>query len=91
MMHEQLSQYEISSCFVNSADFGLAQSRQRFLVVGRRKDVQGAFSFPDRIVRRNSTVGDVLKGLPEPPRDYSVHKLFANHQRASADRALRCL
>jgi DNA (cytosine-5)-methyltransferase 1 len=82
MMHEQLGDYEISNCFVNSADFGLAQSRQRFLVVGRRKDVHGAFSFPQRIVKRNTTVGDVLKGLPEPPRNYSVHKMFANHQRA---------
>jgi DNA (cytosine-5)-methyltransferase 1 len=82
MMHEQLGDYEISDCFVNSADFGLPQSRQRFLVVGRRKDVHGAFSFPERIVKRNTSVGDVLKGLPEPPRDYSVHKMFANHQRA---------
>lgn len=82
MMHEQLGNYEISPQFVNSADFGLAQSRDRFLVVGRRRDVRGAFAFPGRIVKRNTTVGQALKGLPEPPRDYSVHKMFANHQQA---------
>lgn len=82
LMHEQLADYEINHCFVNSADFGLPQSRQRFLVVGRRRDVNGAFEFPRRIVSGITTVGDALKGLPEPPEDYSVHARFANHQRA---------
>ncbi|MBP6603353.1 MAG: DNA cytosine methyltransferase [Verrucomicrobiales bacterium] len=81
-MHDDLGDYEISSCFVDSSNFGLAQSRQRFLVVGRRRDVLGAFSFPTGIVKRKVTVGDVLKGLPEPPDDYTSHRKFANHQQA---------
>lgn len=81
-MHEKLEDYEISSCFVNSSEFGLAQTRQRFLVVGRRRDVAGAFSFPSRVVRKKVTVGDALGGLPEPPADYSSHAKFANHQKA---------
>src|SRR3569623_1721374 len=28
------------------------------------------------------TVGDVLRGLPEPPMDYSNHPKYPNHQRA---------
>ncbi|MCU0797458.1 MAG: DNA cytosine methyltransferase [Akkermansiaceae bacterium] len=82
MMHRRFADYELSHCFVNSAHFGLAQTRERFLVVGRRRDVKGAFSFPARMVSHAPTVGETLKGLPEPPEDYSVHPEFANHQRA---------
>lgn len=82
MMHDTFGDYEISPCFINSADFGLPQARERFLVVGRRRDVLGAFSFPGRIVRRHTTVGETLRGLPEPPADYSVHPRWANHQKA---------
>lgn len=82
LMHSELSDYEITSKFVNSSAFGLPQSRDRFLIVGRRRDVKGAFGFPERIVDRIQTVGDALGDLPEPPADYSVHKKFANHQKA---------
>jgi DNA (cytosine-5)-methyltransferase 1 len=82
MMHDTFSDYEISPYFINSSKFGLPQARERFLVVGRRRDVTGAFSFPDRIVKSQVTVGDALKGLPEPPKDYSVHPRVANHQNA---------
>ena len=82
MMHDRLSDYEISAGFVNSADFGLPQARERFLVVGRRHDVNGAFSLPTRIVTRGRTIGDTLKGLPEPQTDYTTHPVFSNHQRA---------
>lgn len=82
MMHETFGDYEISPYFINSSKFGLAQTRERFLVVGRRRDVQGAFSYPDRIVNSLTTVGEAFRGLPEPPSDYSVHPRFANHQNA---------
>lgn len=87
MMHETFCDYEISPCFINSADFGLPQTRERFLVVGRRRDVHGAFSFPERIVKRHTTVGETLRGLPEPPDDCSVHPLWANHQKAKVTEA----
>ena len=82
LMHERFTDYEIEYGFANSANFGLPQARERFLVVGRRRDVGGAFSFPTRIVSKTTTVGEALSGLPEPPRDYSVHRDFSNHQRA---------
>ena len=82
MMHDTFSDYEISPYFINSSRFGLPQARERFLVVGRRRDVAGAFFFPDRIVKSQTTVGEALKGLPEPPKDYSVHPRIANHQNA---------
>ncbi len=82
MMHDRLAEYEISPRFVNSSAFGLAQKRERFLVVGRRRDVKGSFHFPSRIFESRTTVGEALSGLPEPPADYSVHPRIANHQNA---------
>jgi DNA (cytosine-5)-methyltransferase 1 len=82
LMHDRFTDYEINHCFVNSVDFGLPQARERFLLVGRRRDVNGPFSFPKKIVSYGPTVGDALKGLPEPPEDFSVHPEYANHQRA---------
>lgn len=82
LMHETFEEYEISPCFINSSDFGLPQARERFLIVGRRRDVLGSFSFPNRIVKRKTTIGETLKSIPEPPADYSVHTRLANHQKA---------
>ena len=77
-----LSHYDIESCIVNSANFGLAQTRERFLVVGRRWDVPSGFVFPGPLAGKWQKVGDVLSGLPEPPADYSAHPNYPNHQRA---------
>jgi DNA (cytosine-5)-methyltransferase 1 len=82
MIHEQLAEYEISNAIINSADFGLPQARERFLVVGRRRDVAGAFHLGMETVSQRVTVGHVLAKLPEPPEDYSTHPEFPNHQRA---------
>lgn len=81
-MASELSGYDILSRFVNSADFGLAQTRERFLVVGRRWDHPANFAFPAPLVSSWSTVGEVLQGLPEPPEDFTPHRSFPNHQRA---------
>lgn len=82
MMHDTFGDYEISPYFINSSKFGLPQTRERFLIVRRRRDVLGAFYFPDRIVKSRTTVGEALRGLPEPPKDYSIHPLLASHQNA---------
>ncbi|MBE2283586.1 MAG: DNA cytosine methyltransferase [Prosthecobacter sp.] len=81
-MYDRLTGYIIDFSFVNSADYGLAQTRERFLVVGRRLDQQVSFTFPAGEGHRWPTVGEVLRGLPEPPNDYSEHPKYANHQRA---------
>jgi DNA (cytosine-5)-methyltransferase 1 len=81
-MQERLSDYFLVPHFYNAADYGLPQTRERFVVVGERKDQQGHFTIPQPTVKKWRTVGEVLRGLPEPPLDYSIHPLFANHQRA---------
>lgn len=81
-MQAHLGEYALYPHFYNCADYGLAQTRERFVVVGVRRDQQVQFSPPLPSVKRWRTVGEVLSGLPEPPEDYSVHPEFPNHQRA---------
>lgn len=77
-----LSDYKLYPNFYNSADYGVAQTRQRFILVGIRKDFDLPYIKPKPTVKTWLTVGEVLKGLPEPPGDYKVHPEFYNHQRA---------
>jgi len=81
-MANSLQNYRLYSRTVNSVDFGLAQTRRRFLVVGQRYDQVPEFQFPENIIDKLLTVGDVLGGLPEPPEDFTVHPDFFNHQRS---------
>lgn len=78
----ELEEYELFPHFYNSADYGVPQTRVRFITVGIRKDLNASFTVPPPTVKKWKTVGDVLAGLPEPPDDYSTHPLFFNHQNA---------
>jgi len=79
---KMLSEYQLHSHIMNSACFGLAQTRKRFIIVGKHQDIFAEFQFPVGDISMSVTVGDALEGLPEPPNDYSVHPDFANHQNA---------
>lgn len=68
--------------FYNSADYGLAQTRQRFIIVGVRRDLAVRFKVPRPTVVEKLTIGQVIGDLPEPPLDYSDHPNYPNHQRA---------
>ncbi len=50
---------------LNSANFGVPQSRKRVFLVGLSADENQHFDFPDSNAR-SRTVGDAIKGLPEP-------------------------
>lgn len=86
-MFAALADYHLYPRFYNSADYGLAQTRERFLVIGRRSDQVHGFTPPRPTVQDWRTVGEVLAGLPEPPMDYSDHPKFPNHQRARVTQA----
>jgi DNA (cytosine-5)-methyltransferase 1 len=77
-----LSDYSIHPHFYNASEYGLPQTRQRFIMVGQRNDQRTTFSIPLPTVKKKRTVGETLKGLPEPPEDYSIHPNFFNHQNA---------
>ncbi len=80
-MEKRLDNYVLTSHFYNSADYGLAQTRKRFILVGRREDLRCGFRIPAPTSTQWLTVGESLAGLPEPPDDYSVHPDYPNHQR----------
>jgi len=81
-MRWDLKQYELYPRFYNCADYGVAQTRERFVIVGRRKDQKVTFEIPEPCVTKWATVRDAIGGMPEPPEDYSDHPDFPNHQRA---------
>lgn len=79
---ELLRDYALYPHFYNCADYGLAQTRQRFIIVGRHLGTKSHFTAPKPAVDRRVTVGDVIGDLPEPPEDYTDHPCYPNHQRA---------
>lgn len=81
-MREVLSHYNITSHFYNCADYGLAQTRKRFIAIGIRKDIDIDFHPPDPTHKQWVTVRDVLYDIPEPPEDYTALAGYPNHQRA---------
>jgi DNA (cytosine-5)-methyltransferase 1 len=81
MLSETLGDYEFFPNFYNSADYGLAQTRKRFIVVGRRKDIRVKFRIPAPTAKKWRTVGEALDGLPEPPEDFTDHPDWFNHCR----------
>lgn len=78
----ELSDYKLHPHFYNSADYGLAQKRERFILVGIRNDMQNEFIRPLPTHDVWLTVRDVIGDIPEPPEDCSIHKEFFNHQKA---------
>lgn len=81
-MRISLADYDLIPNFYNAADYGLPQTRERFVIVGRRKDQKTIFQIPQPTVKRWLTVRDALRGLPEPPEDYTSHPQYPNHARA---------
>lgn len=81
-MFDRLSDYELYPAFYNTALYGLPQTRERFIVIGKRKDIKSSFHLPEPSIKKIRTVGEALNGLPEPPEDFRDHPEFPNHQRA---------
>ncbi len=78
----ELSDYVLFPEFFNSADYGVAQTRSRYVIVGKRGDIRVGYRPPLKTVERWRTVGEELAGLPEPPEDFNPHPDFPNHYRA---------
>jgi DNA (cytosine-5)-methyltransferase 1 len=78
-----LSGYVLYPRFYNSADYGVPQTRNRYVIVGKHRSITSAFAPPAATHAKWTTIGAVLKGLPEPPMDGSEHPRFPNHYRAN--------
>ncbi|EJI85125.1 DNA-cytosine methyltransferase [Alishewanella aestuarii B11] len=81
-LENYVENYRLYPHFYNAADYGLAQTRERFILVGIRKDFELPFIKPKPTVEKWRTVGEIIGDLPEPPMDYSEHPDYFNHQRA---------
>ena len=75
---ERLSEYVVHDFFVCSSDFGIAQSRGRFLMIGLRRELCASTPILPTS-HRPVTVRDAIGDLPPPPADYSEHPEVANH------------
>jgi DNA (cytosine-5)-methyltransferase 1 len=80
--NEILKEYESTGSVVNAAEYGVPQTRQRYILVGRRKDLDITFLLPEKthpLPEQYRTVRDAISDLPEPPKDYSCHPKYNNH------------
>ncbi len=77
-----LEGYEFMGHFYVAADYGVAQTRQRYVLVGIRKDQLGSFDVPAPTTPVWPTVGEIIGDLPEPPANYGEDPANPNHQNA---------
>lgn len=75
------SLYDIQVHEVNCADYGVPQLRKRTMVIGVNKDLNITYKFPRPTHSKKNwvTVGEALKGIPEPPYDGTEHEELPNH------------
>jgi DNA (cytosine-5)-methyltransferase 1 len=55
--------YELEYNILNSEDYGIAQQRRRFFLIGIRKDIRLKFEFPDKLKKQKKLI-DVIGDLP---------------------------
>lgn len=79
-MEEMLVDYHVHCFQLCASNFGLPQTRSRFMMIGLRHDVTGASPVLEHAAER-VTVWDTIGDMPPPPDDYGEHTEFANHQK----------
>jgi DNA (cytosine-5)-methyltransferase 1 len=81
----ETADYLCHSRVLDAVNYGVPQYRKRLFVIGERtRDGVGWFRFPEPTTDENSVETHVrfaLRGLPEPPADFSDHPTIANHRR----------
>jgi len=77
-VEETLPDYAIHRYFVYGSDFGLAQKRSRFVMIGVRRDVSNLTPVLARATHV-ATVRQAIGDLPPPPGDYTEHPTIPNH------------
>jgi len=79
---QALEDYDLTGHFYLAADYGVAQTRERYVLVGIRRDQPGSFSIPNPTTPNWLTVREAIGDLPEPPAGCREHSEYPNHQNA---------
>tara|TARA_Y100000310_G_scaffold61728_1_gene56986 strand:- start:353 stop:1435 length:1083 start_codon:yes stop_codon:yes gene_type:complete len=75
--------YQITFGEVNCANYGIAQTRRRFIAVGMFE--RAPFLFPPHTHQEKwITVREAIGDLPDCPEDFTEHPAYANHIRCNA-------
>ena len=77
-IRNKLNDYVIYTFFVCSSDFGLAQRRGRFIMIGLDRAESVAVPVLE-LSQTKRTIRDVIGHLPPPPDDCSEHPDYPNH------------
>ena len=72
--------YSTSIKLVDAQEYGVPQRRKRYIIVGKRKDIQGDYEYPRTVAERH-TVRETIGFLPEPPDDGTDHPDYPLHRR----------
>jgi len=68
--------YHVHYKLLNFADYGVPQRRERVLIVGIRKDLDGSFKFPEPThLGRHTAVKEALKGVEQVKHNNEHHKM----------------
>lgn len=79
-MEQILGGYRVHCFQVCASDFGLPQTRSRFMMIGLRRDLTSTAPILKHAKFRPS-VKDAIGDLPPPPDDYTAHPEYPNHQK----------
>lgn len=72
--------YEVSVNLLDAQDYGVPQRRKRYVIVGKRKDINTTYVPPIPNSKR-ITVRDAISFLPEPPLNGKDHPDIPLHRR----------
>ena len=69
--------YDINVTVLNSADYGVAQSRRRVIFIGNR--INGKNYHPKPFVKKYKTLGEEIERFMDMPEDKSINHIFTRH------------
>ena len=69
--------YEINVTVLNSADYGVAQTRRRVIFIGNR--INGTNYHPQPFMKKYKTLGEEIERFMNMPEDKSINHIFSRH------------
>ena len=78
--------YEINVTVLNSADYGVAQTRRRVIFVGNR--IGGKNYHPQPFMEEYKTLGEEIVRFMDMPEDKSINHIFSRHTEEMKERIM---